>query len=113
MAEIGDGLEVGHQFAGQPHQLDIAPSLPLQLPARGQLMQISIDVELEHGARRVTGSAGGCRLHALEAELGQIEFIDKGIDDANWVRLDLSWFRRTCCILISALLITDFVWSPM
>ena len=40
--------------------------------------------------RRVAGSAGRCRLHAGKAELGQIEFIDKGIDDANRVvRIDI------------------------
>ena len=48
-------------------------------------MQVSIDVELEHRARRVAGSAGRCRLHAGEAEFGKIEFIYKGVDDANRV----------------------------
>ncbi len=60
-------------------------------------MQISIDIELEHRARRVAGSAGRCRLHAGEAEFGQIEFIDKGIDDANrivWVDIVLKTRRQ-------------------
>lgn len=33
MAEVGDGLEVENQLASQPHQLDIATGLALQLPA--------------------------------------------------------------------------------
>src|SRR5690554_3847537 len=54
-AEVGNGLEVRHQLADQPHQLDIAACLTLELPARRQLMKVAIDVELEHRARRITG----------------------------------------------------------
>ncbi len=67
-------LKPGH-LASQPHQFDVAARLALKLPARGQLMQVSINIELEHRARRVAGSAGRCRLHTRETELGQIEFI--------------------------------------
>ena len=53
-------------------------------------MQVSIDIEPEHRARRVTGPAGRCRLHTGEAKFGKIEFIDKGVDDANRiVRIDI------------------------
>lgn len=41
MAEVGDSLEVRYQLAGQPHELDIATRLALQLPARRQLMQVA------------------------------------------------------------------------
>src|SRR5690554_716159 len=84
-AEVGNGLEVRHQLADQPHQLDIAACLTLELPARRQLMKVAIDVELEHRARRITGPASRCRLDTLKAELGKIEFANKGIDDANRV----------------------------
>ena len=50
---------------------------------RLQLMEVSINIELEHGAWRVARSASRCRLDTLEAELGEIEFIDKCIDDAD------------------------------
>jgi hypothetical protein len=35
MAEVGNGLEIGDQLAGQLHQLDIAARLALKLPACG------------------------------------------------------------------------------
>ena len=35
VAEVGNGLEVGRQSTGQPHQLDIALRLALQPPAGG------------------------------------------------------------------------------
>src|SRR5471032_2584421 len=34
LAEVGYGLEVRHQAAGQPNQLDVALALPFQAPAR-------------------------------------------------------------------------------
>jgi hypothetical protein len=71
--------------SGQPHQFDVAARLPLKLPVRGQLMQVSRDLELEHRARRVARSAGRCRLDTLKAEMGEIEFIHKGIDNADRV----------------------------
>src|SRR5690606_12625871 len=52
--------------------------------ARGQLVKVAIDVKLEHRAR-ITGPASRCRLDTLKAELGKIEFANKGIDDANRV----------------------------
>jgi len=48
-------------------------------------MQVSIDIELEHGAWRVAGSASGCRLDTLEAKFGEIKLVDEGIDDADRV----------------------------
>lgn len=48
-------------------------------------MQVAIDVELEHRARRISGSAGRGRPSSGKAELGQIRLIDESIDHANRV----------------------------
>ena len=53
LAKVGDGLEVRRQPPGQPHHLDVAPSLPLQPPARRDLVEVAVDVELQHQARMV------------------------------------------------------------
>ena len=50
LAEIGYRLEVRHQAAGQPHQLDIALALPLQAPARLHPIEVSVDVNLQQRA---------------------------------------------------------------
>src|SRR5205823_14358194 len=54
LAEVGYGLEVRHQPAGQPHQLDVALALPLQTPARLHPIEISIDVNLQQRRRMVS-----------------------------------------------------------
>ena len=54
LPEVGDGLEVRRQAPGQPHQLDVALRLPLQPPARGDLVDVAVDVDLQQH-RRVVG----------------------------------------------------------
>src|ERR1700694_1899253 len=54
LAEIGYRLEVRHQAAGQPHQLDVALALPLQAPARLHPIEVSVDVNLQQ-CRRMVG----------------------------------------------------------
>src|SRR6266436_6639380 len=80
LAEIGYRLEVRHQAAGQPYQLDVALALPLQAPARLHPIEVSVDVDLQQ-CRRMVGRPS-CRLwlDAAKAEFGQIELIDKDID---------------------------------
>src|SRR5216684_5709023 len=80
LPEIGDRLEIRHQAAGQPHQLDVALALPLQTPARLHPIEVSVDVNLQQ-CRRMVGRPS-CRLwlDAAKAEFGQIELIDKDID---------------------------------
>src|SRR5665647_449231 len=46
LAEIGYRLEIRHQAAGEPNQLDVALALPLQAPARLHTIQVSVDVNL-------------------------------------------------------------------
>src|SRR5271169_6129061 len=57
LAEIRDGLEVRRQLPGQPDHLDIALALPLQASARWHPIEVTVDVELEHNAGMVAGSA--------------------------------------------------------
>src|SRR5262245_42314771 len=47
LAEIGDRLVVGNKPPGQPHDLDIAPGLALELAARLEPVQIAVNVELQ------------------------------------------------------------------
>ena len=41
--EIRDGLVIRHQFAGQPHDLDIATGLALRPAARRNAVQVAVD----------------------------------------------------------------------
>ena len=83
--EISDRLEVGAELAGEPHQLGVAARLALEAPARAQLVEVAVDIELEHHRWVVAGPPGGGGLHALEAKRAQIELVDKGIDHAGRV----------------------------
>src|SRR5665647_1351296 len=47
LAEIGYRLEVRHQAAGQPDQLDVALAFPLQAPTRLHPIEVSVDVNLQ------------------------------------------------------------------
>src|ERR1700738_3749618 len=60
LAEVGYRLEVWHQAAGQPHQLNVALALPLQAPARLHPIEVSVDVNLQQ-RRRMVGRPS-CRL---------------------------------------------------
>ena len=47
LAEVGDGLVVGGQTLGEPHQLDIAPRFALQASAGRDCIEIAVNVELQ------------------------------------------------------------------
>ncbi|SKY84766.1 Uncharacterised protein [Mycobacteroides abscessus subsp. massiliense] len=86
-AEVGDGLEVRHQPAGQPHQLQVALGLPLQPPARRDPVQIAVEVDLEQRRRMVRRPAGRLRHHAGKAQTRQIQLLDEGLDGADRIVL--------------------------
>ena len=44
--KVGDRLEIRHQPAGQPHQLDVALALPLEPAARLDAVEIAIQIDL-------------------------------------------------------------------
>ena len=85
MAEVGDGLEVRGEPAGEPHQLDVALRLALQAAARLDTVQVAVDVELQQDRGVVRGSAGGCRIDAFKTQCMQIQFLDEGIDNSHRV----------------------------
>src|SRR5277367_1896455 len=47
LAEVGDCLEVWHQAAGQPDQLDVALALPFQASARLHPIEVAVDINLQ------------------------------------------------------------------
>src|ERR1022692_2542888 len=80
LAEIRKSLEVRHQAAGQPHQPAITLALQLQASARLHPIEVSVDVNLQL-RRRMVGRPTRCEgLNAVEAELDQIQPIDKDIN---------------------------------
>ncbi len=87
LAEIGDCLVVGDKPAQEPHHLDVASRFPLQAPARLHPVEIAIDVELQKNRRMTGGPPGRRRLHSIEPKFGQIERVDKSVDDANRIAL--------------------------
>src|SRR5258708_5103955 len=78
--EVGYGFEVRHQAAGQPNQLNVALTLPLQASARLHPIEVSVDVNLQQCSRMIGRPSCHLRLNAAEAQPAQIKFIDKDID---------------------------------
>src|ERR1700721_1251948 len=87
LAEIRNGLEVRHQTAGQPDQLDIALTLPLKPPARLDTIEVAIDVNFQQGRRMVRWPTRCEGLNTLEAEPGKIQFLHKDVDRPDWIVL--------------------------
>jgi hypothetical protein len=85
--EVGQGLEVRRELAGQPDQLEIATSLALEATARRHPVQVAIEIDLEQDSRMVSGSACGGRLGAGKAQGQQIKFIDESIDHPHRIIL--------------------------
>ena len=61
LAEVGDRLVVGHEAPQQPQQLQIAPGLALEPPARLHAVEIAVDVELQENRRVEGGPARSLR----------------------------------------------------
>src|SRR6266853_5993192 len=80
LAEVGYRLEVWHQAASQPHQLNVALALPLQAPARLHPIEVAVDVNLQQRRRMVGRPSCRLWLNAAKAQPGQIKLIDKNID---------------------------------
>src|SRR5439155_5955704 len=80
LAEVGYGLEVRHQAAGQPNQLDVTLALPLQAPARLHTIEVAINVNLQQRRWMIGWPSSRLSLNTAEAQPGQIKLIDKNID---------------------------------
>src|SRR5882672_6218485 len=87
LTEVGYCLEVRHQAASQPNQLNVALALPLQAPARLYPIEVSVDVNLQQRRRMIGRPPCRLRLNAAKAQLGQIKLIDKDIDCPNRIIL--------------------------
>src|SRR3954447_16222413 len=70
LAEVGYGLEVRHQAAGQPNQFDVALALPLQAPARLHPVEVAVDVNLQQRRRMVGRPSCRLRLNTAKAQPG-------------------------------------------
>src|ERR1700704_5739602 len=83
LAQIRNCLVIGNKAAGEPHYLNVASGLTLEPAARLNPVEVAVDVELQQYRwmiRRPTGCLG---INPAESKLGQIEFVDKDVDDAN------------------------------
>jgi hypothetical protein len=86
-AEIGDRLVIGHQAAGQPHDLDVAPHFALEPATRLNPVQIVVDVKLQEDRRMIRRAAGRHRIDAAESQPSEIEFLNKNVNHANRIIL--------------------------
>jgi hypothetical protein len=99
MAKVGNGLEIGRQSTGQPHQLDVALRLALKPSAGRYAVQIPVDVNLKQHRRVVRRPARRCRIRPGKAQLLQIELFDEGVDCANRIVFGdviVQIFRQQC-----------------
>lgn len=87
LPEVGDGLEVRRQTPGQPHHLDVALRLPLQPPARGDLVDVAVDVDLQERARVIGRPARRLRDHALEPPRPKVQLTHEHVDHPDRVLL--------------------------
>ena len=85
LAEVGNRLEVRHQPTGQPDQLNVALRFALQATAGLDPVEVAVEVDLQQRPRMVGGPAGDLWMHAIEAQLGQIKFIDEDVNRPDWV----------------------------
>jgi hypothetical protein len=84
-AEIGDDLIVGDKPPQKPHDFEIAASLAFKAAAGVNLIEITVDVELQQNGRMIGRQAGSSGRNPIEAKPGQIERLHKRIDRANWI----------------------------
>src|SRR5215467_4929235 len=83
LAEVSNRLVIGNQSTGEPHHLNVAPTLTLEPTARLNAIEIAVDVQLQQD-RGMVGRPSGClRINATATELRQIEILDKYVDCAN------------------------------
>jgi hypothetical protein len=80
LAEVSYRLEVWHQAASQPNQLDVALALPLQPSARLHSIEVVVNINLQQRRRMIGRPSRRLWLDTAEPELGKVKFIDKGIN---------------------------------
>jgi hypothetical protein len=78
--EVGDRLEVRGEPPREPDQLEVALRLALKASARGQAVEVAVNVDPEQRAGVVRWSPGRGRLCTFEPELCEVEFVDQRIN---------------------------------
>src|SRR5215212_5880826 len=84
-AKIGDRLEIRPELFEQPHQLKIASRLAFEETRGAKSVEIAIDIQLEQISRMVGWAAKRCGHGAEKAQFLQIELINEGINEADWI----------------------------
>src|ERR1700730_2586619 len=87
LAEIGNRLVIGNKPTGEPHDLNVAPSLTLKPAARLNPIEITVNVKLQQHRRMVRRPAGCLGINPAEPKLVQIEPIHKDVDHTNRIIL--------------------------
>ena len=82
-AEVGNGLEVGRQAPGEPHQFDVALGFPFQASAGLDAVEVAIQVELEQYRRMIGRAACGRRGNPGKSQRAQVQFVDEDFNCAN------------------------------
>src|SRR5262249_36015436 len=101
LAEIRNGLEIWRQLPSQPDQLDVALAFPFEASARRNPIEIAVDIELEHDAGVIAGSAGIQWLDTHEPQLFEIETVDERVDRSHRVfrgHIVLERCREQCAL---------------
>lgn len=84
-AEVGDRLEIRHQAAGQPHQLDVALAFPFEPAARLDAIEIAIEIDLQQRRWMIGWPSRRFRFNTGKAHRRQVQFVDENINDADWI----------------------------
>src|ERR1035437_7583641 len=87
LAEVGNRLVVGSKPARPPHHLNVAPSFALQSPVRLDPVEIAVDVELQQHRWMIRRPARYLGIDPAKPKFGQIEVLDKDVDNANRIVL--------------------------
>jgi hypothetical protein len=83
MTKGSDGPVIRRELAQQPERFKVAGTGPFQMARGPDLVEIAPDVQPQHVAWVVSGTAGRRGNGAVEAKLGQVQAGDKGIHDLD------------------------------
>src|SRR5712691_4549459 len=87
LAEVGNGLVIGNEPAGQPYHLNIAPSFTLKPAARLNAIEVAVNVELQQSRWMIRRPPGCLRSNPIETQSAEVKFVNEGIDHPNWIVL--------------------------
>jgi len=76
-------LNSGASFPDQPHHLDVPPRLPLEPPARLNLVQVAVEINLEQRRWMVRGPASRFRHNTGKTQRCQIQFDNEDVDNPH------------------------------